>query len=261
MRGAGIQHAVHAVAHAHDFFLPRQLVLNVGVHPVLRAYFLEHFNHALIGAPMKRPLQRADGRGDGGIHVRKRGDADARRKGGGIHAVVCVQNVGYLQNMGFILIRFLTLQQPQEMFRLAQVLPNGGKLQTLAQTVVIRHHHGNLGYEAEAYFLQLPGILRPVVIHAEHGNSRPEGGHGPGGLGGRFEEIQNGLGQVAVGTEAFLDALQFLTVGKTLVEKQINHFFKTAHLHQIIDIVAQIQQTPFLAAHVTQSGFIGDDSF
>ena len=147
------------------------------------------------------------------------------------------------------------------MFRLIQILPHGGKVQPLAQTVIVRHHHGHLGDEAEAYLFQLAGILRPVVIHAEHGNRRPEGGHGPGGLGGRFKEIQNGLGKVAVGTEALLDALQLIPVGQPLVEKQVNHFFKTAHLHQVINIVAQIQQTPFLTAHITQGRFISYDSF
>ena len=87
------------------------------------------------------------------------------------------------------------------------------------------------------------------------------GGHGTGGLGSGLEKVENGLGKIAVRTEAVLDAFQFIPVGKTLVEEQINDFLKTAHFHKIINIVSQIQKAPFLTAHITQSGFVGDDAF
>ena len=67
------------MADAHDFLFLRERVLHPGVHFVLAADFLEHVDDAFIRAAVQRAFERADGAGDGGIHVAQRRDGDARR--------------------------------------------------------------------------------------------------------------------------------------------------------------------------------------
>ena len=61
MRRARIERFVNAMADAHDLFLLREAFVDVGVHLVERADFLEHLDHAFVRAAMQRAFQRADG--------------------------------------------------------------------------------------------------------------------------------------------------------------------------------------------------------
>ena len=200
------------MAHAEDFFLACQLVVDVSLHVVLVADLLEHLDDGLVGTAVQRSLEGTDGGGDGGVHIRQGGGRDACGEGGRVHAVVRVQNVGHIENVRLTGVRLLTLQQPQEVRGLVQIRADGRQVQPLANAVVVGGHHRQLRDEGEPDLLHLAGVLRAVVIHTEHGDGRAQGAHGARRLGSRLEEVQNGLRQLAVVAQALLQALQLLAV-------------------------------------------------
>ena len=59
-RGAGIPHAIHAMAHAHDAPAGVELAREPGPRVFRRTDGVEHVQHGSWGAPMQRPLQGAD---------------------------------------------------------------------------------------------------------------------------------------------------------------------------------------------------------
>jgi hypothetical protein len=63
---------------------------------------MKHVDDAFIGAAVQRALQRADGGGDGGVHVAQGGGDDAGGEGGGVEAVLGVEDVGDVERaLGF----------------------------------------------------------------------------------------------------------------------------------------------------------------
>ncbi len=105
MRRARIERLVNAMADAHDLFLLRELLLDVGVDPIFRADFLQHLDDAFIRAAVERTLQRPDRGRDRGINVAQGRDRDARAEGRSIHAVIGVQHESHIERVGRFLRR------------------------------------------------------------------------------------------------------------------------------------------------------------
>ena len=89
---ARVVRLVDAVAEAHDPVLAGEALLDVRLHVVHGANFIEHVHHFFIGAAVQRTLQCANGRSDGAVHIAERANGDARCKGAGVQTVVGVQN-------------------------------------------------------------------------------------------------------------------------------------------------------------------------
>jgi len=53
---------------------------------------LENLEDLFVGPAVERALERADGGGDGGVHIGKRGGGDARGEGGGVQFMIGVQD-------------------------------------------------------------------------------------------------------------------------------------------------------------------------
>ena len=83
---------VDAVPKAHDPILASKALLDVRLHIFHGADFIEHMHHFFVCSTMQRSLQRADGRGDGAVHIAEGANGDARSKGAGIQAMVSVQD-------------------------------------------------------------------------------------------------------------------------------------------------------------------------
>jgi len=74
---------------------------------------------------MEGPLEGADGGGDGGVHVRKGGDGDARGKGAGIHAMIRVEDEGDIQRLDGLGLGLLAIKEVEEVGGLAEILADG----------------------------------------------------------------------------------------------------------------------------------------
>ena len=86
--GAGIAHAVDAVAESHQSFAARKRIVDPWLDPLARADRIEHFQHRLRRAAMQRTGQRAIAGGDGGEQIGLRRGDHARGEGRGVHAVI-----------------------------------------------------------------------------------------------------------------------------------------------------------------------------
>ena len=96
---------------AHDFPLVGQCVLDVGVNLVQRTNLFKHLDHAFVGAAVQGALERADGRGDRGIHVAQRGDGHSSAEGGGVETVIGVQHIAHVDGVSLLLRRLLAIHQ------------------------------------------------------------------------------------------------------------------------------------------------------
>ena len=207
MRGARVERLVNAMADAHDLFLLRQAFGDVGVHLVERADFLEHFDDALVGAAVQRAFERADGAGDGGIHVAQRGDGDAGAEGGGVHAVVGMQHVAQVQRCSFSADGF----SPSIRYRKFAASPSEGsgssRLLALPDAMKIGGDDGNSRDEPDGLLpLRVHGIVVAVRVEAaQGGNSRADGVHRRRVLGQRLDDFDDAGGQFARGGQALLE--------------------------------------------------------
>jgi hypothetical protein len=122
------------------FFWARQF-LDVGVDLVEAADLLEHVDDAFVGAAVERALEGADGGGDRGVDVRERRDGDAGGEGGGVHAVIGMEDVGDVEGAGRVLARFLAGDEVEEMGGLGEVGAHRHQVEALAEAVEVGHHH------------------------------------------------------------------------------------------------------------------------
>ena len=109
MRRTWIEHLVNTVTDSHDFLLLRQRVFKPWVNVRLAADLLEHVNDAFVRTTMQRAFQRANRARDRGEHIAQRRHGDARAERARVHAVVRMQNVGYIQCIGRLLSRSLAV--------------------------------------------------------------------------------------------------------------------------------------------------------
>ena len=53
---------------------------------------IQNAEHGLVRTAMQRTFQGADGRGDGGVHIRQSRSGNTSSKGGGVQFVIGVQD-------------------------------------------------------------------------------------------------------------------------------------------------------------------------
>ncbi len=204
VRGARVQDFVDAVANAHDLLLPFKFALDEGIDLVEIADLLEHVNDALVGAAVKRALERTDRCGDGGIHVRKCGDGDAGGEGGGVHAVIGMKGERDIEDAGCTVTGDLTVDKIEEVLGLREVFAYFRKVLTVAEAVVCGDDGG--GFRAErkcdcgvCLHVRLPDF-GPLIVEAEHGDGGAEDVHRRSVPGSVFQKIENLAGERAIRT-------------------------------------------------------------
>ena len=179
VRRAGVEHLVNAVADAHDFLFVLQAAGDEVVHLVEVADLLEHLDDALVGSAVQRPLERADGGGDGRVHAAERGDGDARREGRGVHAVVGVQDVAHVDGLFLFLNRFFAVDEIEEVRRLTEGRVGIGQRLALPGQVEIggddRHLCDQLNGTLGLHFHRILPLGRFVA--GEGGNQGANGTH------------------------------------------------------------------------------------
>lgn len=149
VRGARVEHFVHAVTDAHDLALLSQAVGHVGIDLIERTDLLEHLDDPLVGPAMERALEGADGCGDRRIHVTERGDGDPGAEGGGVHAMVGMQHVAHINGALLFNGGLLTIDHPEEISGFAQSGIGRDERQPLARAVEIGRNDRNLSDEAQ----------------------------------------------------------------------------------------------------------------
>ena len=263
VRGARVEHFVHAVTDAHDLALLRQAVGHVGIDLIERADFLEHLNDALVSAAMKRSLEGADGCGDRRIHVTERGDRDAGAEGGGVHAMVGMQHVAHIDGAFLFNGGLLAIDHPEKIGSLAQSGIGRDERQPLAGAVEIGRNDRDLGDEAQG--LAALGIHVVIVgggvVAAQSTHAGADGVHRGAVLRQASEQVDHALGQSAIARQNGLEIGQLLRVGQVVVIQQMHHFF-VAHLPcQLVDVVAAVDELPNVSAHVAEPSVGGDNAF
>ena len=126
----------------------------------------QQVHHLLVGATVQRSLERADGAGDGRVHVRKRRGDHARRERGGVHLVVGMQDQRHVEGAGGLLVGPLARQHVQEVRGVAETRIGLDRIQPAAAAVVARHHRRHLrdqpGGLAEVGLLGVRVLVRVV---------------------------------------------------------------------------------------------------
>ena len=74
-----------------------------------------------LAPPCKRAFQRADGRGDRGIHVAQRGNGDAGAEGRGVHPVIGMKDVAQIQRAFLFCGRFFAVDHVKKIGGFAEL--------------------------------------------------------------------------------------------------------------------------------------------
>ena len=223
--GTRIEGLVDAVTDAHDLLLGGERSLNPTVDLGLVADLLKHVDDSLVGAAVKGSLERADGGGHGRVDVAQRGDRDARGEGGGIHAVIGMEDVGDVEGLCGLGGRHLSVEEIEEVGGLTEVGADGGELLAKAGAVIVRGDDADFGGQGDGAVAVLDGIDlagRHLVVEAEHGDTRADDIHGVGILGGRLEEVDDALREFALGTKLLMQCLKLGLVGKFPVPEEVD---------------------------------------
>ena len=180
--GARIGGLVDAMADAHHALAAGEHGLDVVLDVGLVTDCLEHLEHGAVGAAVERPLERADGRGDGGVHVAHGGGGHDRREGGGVHLVLGVEGHGDVEDVRRELAGLLAGEGPEEVGGVVEVVARGHDVEPLALAVEGSDDGRHAGGEARGRPLEL--LLGEVVglgvERTEGGDADLEAAHGKG---------------------------------------------------------------------------------
>src|SRR3989338_11620147 len=107
------------MAEAHDEFFGGDKFENALLRLVGRGETLDQLHGRFVRASMQGTAQRADRAGHGRIEVRQGGDDGARGKGRGVKLVLGVKDERNINGAPVELVRFLPVQQMEEVTRAA----------------------------------------------------------------------------------------------------------------------------------------------
>ena len=263
VRCARVEHFVNAMADAHDFLFLRECVVEPCVHFVLAADFLEHVDDTLVRAAVQRTFERADGAGDGGIHVAQRGDGDACAERRGVHAVVGVQDVGDIECLFHVGARCFAIQQVEKVCGLAEVFADRRQVLAHPRAVVICGNDSDACGDAHgALAVAIHGrVVHVRVVNAEHRDSGADDVHRVRCRGRSLEEINHALRQIAVTAQRLREHVELALRGEFAIPEQVDDFLVAHFASEFVDVVAAVNELTDVAEHVGESGGVGDDSF
>jgi hypothetical protein len=122
---------------------------------------------------------------------------------------------------------------------------------------------GDLGADGEGAFLIELAVLivATAVEDAQEGNARAHHVHGGRVLRKACDEPDHFFREVAVRTQLAGQLSEFGPVGKPAAVEQVDDFLEGAVGHEVIDGVPEIAEFAIGSIHVTETRFVGDDSF
>ena len=255
VRRARVERGVHTVADAHDAAFVGQAILDVRVDLVDLANLVEHLDDALVGAAVQRALERADGAGDGAVHIAERCDGHAAAEGAGVKAVVGVQDVANVDGALHVGAGLFAVDEPQEVGRLAQL--GIAREDLLAQTVAVkgRDEHRHLRDEVQALgarAVEVVAGLGIVIVATQCADGGAQRVHRLRVGREALDQLDHARGDFAPRGEVLLQRRQFVGVGQPLVVKQVNDLLVRRVFREVVDVVAAVDQLADVAAHVAE---------
>ena len=114
---------------------------------------------------------------------------------------------------------------------------------------------------AMALALRHVEVVADGRIAAEHGDGGAHDVDGRGVLRRAGEEIDDALRQLALGAQRGGQGVEFALGRQAVVPEQVDDFLVADLAGEFIDVVAAVDELADVAAHVSDAGFSGDDSF
>ena len=257
--------AVHAVAEPHQ---AERVILvlrpaDILADPALVADFLQHAQHRLVGAAVRRPPQGCDPGRDAGERVGTARSRQANGRGRCVLFMIGVQDEDAVHGTRQHRIDPVWLARDgehhvQQVFRKAQIIAGIDK--RLAQGVLVRPrcHGRHLGDQpvgrnhAMARVRDVGRVMvegRHTADHAHHHRHRM--GVPPEPL----DELRHLLMQHGVVGNVVLELPLLVGIGQIAVQQKIAHFHEVGVLREVLDRIAAIQQDPFVTVDVCNTRF------
>ena len=210
---------------------------------------LQHLDHLLVRAAVKRPRQGVDAGRDGGEQAGA-GTADhADRRGGAVLLVVGVQDEQHVQGPGQDRRRLVVLARDgehhvQEVLRVAEVVLRVDE--GLADRLLVgeRGDGRQLGDETDDVQVD---VLFLGVEGGQRRDHRGQDGHRMGRRRVRLEELLHVLVDQRVPPQPGAEVLELLFVGQLAVDQQVADLDEGRLLRELLDGVAAVAEDPLLA--------------
>jgi hypothetical protein len=255
---AGVLGPVDAVAPAGDPGVLLDLLFDpLAWFEVALVEFLEGLHYLLVGAAVERPREGPDAAGDRGVDVRERGGDHHGGEGGGVEAVVGVEDQRHVEGLGGDVVGLLARQHVEEVGGVAEVPARLERVVAAAEAVVVGQQGGNLRHHAPALppgGLGVPGVgVGFPLAGRQHRHARPEGRHGPlAGLAERRQRVEDGVVDGALGGHVVGEGLEGRGVGEVAVPEQVGDLLVAGLPGEVGDVVAPIDELPGLAVDVAE---------
>src|SRR5258705_76863 len=253
--GPRVLHPVHTVAEPHDAGLVGERLVDprVGLDRVLD--LLHHQHDLLVGAAVERALECADAGHDRVVHVGQGGRGDARREGGGVELVVGVEDQRDVEGLGGERRRLLAAHHVQEVTGKVEPRVRGHRGLAAPDPLPGRHQGGQLGGQAQRLSQRgLAAVVGRVRIEGgERGHAGPDHLHRGRLLGEGLENRDQLRGELPVrgGGESLQVRVQLLARRQPALPEEEGHFLEGRVRHQIVDVVAPVDEAALAAVDET----------
>ncbi len=240
---ARVADGVDRVAEADHHFLVGDPAADVGLGLVGVRVALLDFQRDLVGAAVLGPAQRADGRGDGRVHVRSGAGHHPRGEGGSVELVFGVQDQRGVHRLDPVVGRGAPVQQVQEMAADRVVVGlHVDALAVVAEVVPVQQHRAERGHQAVGDGARAGDVVVVLFRHhaAEGGHAGAHHIHRMAGRGQRLERRLDRLRQPAHRLQARLVGRQLGQVGQFAVHQQVGDLLELAAVGHVQDIVAAV---------------------
>ncbi len=217
----------------------------------------------LVGAAVQRPFQRADGRGHGRMHIRKRRGDNPGRECGSVEFVVGVQDESDIERAFGGFGRLGAIQQQQKIGRVRKRRIGIDHLLPFSQAVVGRHDHGDLRSQAEG-FVQVGVVIVLLVLRIVKRQRRNRGAqhvHGRSVPGSGAHQVDDGRIQLALCRQLLAEFLQFGLRGQLAIPQQVAGFFEVGVVGKFVNVDAAVGEDALISVDVADAGIGSDYSF
>ena len=260
---ARIGDGVDRVAEADDDFLVLDAAADVSLGLVRIVVALLDLERDFIGTAMLGAAQRADGAGDGRVHVRTGTGDHATGEGRCVELVLCIQDQRGVHRFFPQCRRLLAMQKMQEVTTDRVVIGldfDAGAV--MAVVIPVEQHRTQRGHQAVGDVARARGVV--VVFFRQHAAQRRDArAHHIHRMRRRRQPLEHGLhvrGQATQCLQLLLVGLQFCGGRQLAVYQQVCDFFEFAGVGDVEDVIPTIVQVIASLADGAQCGVTRSDA-
>ncbi len=260
--GTRILGAIHAMAHTHHLsFLIERLV-----YPFLRLFgrpdLVGHVHDFLVRSAVEASPEGPDGGRDARV---ARGDCrcdHARGEGGGVEAVLGVEDERFVHDLALELGRLLAAHHVEEVCTVGEIHPRRDVLLTVTEAMQRGHDGRELYNLMQGRPAVAVGIVLDLVIDvaAEIGDRRLQKLHRMGVMRELTDHLENRILEMPALAHPVRKAIELVVIRELAVEEQIDHFLERAVVDQFPDRISEVVQLPVLAVDATDVRLGGNDA-